>query len=69
MQVCALLSQLHRHKEALLHAERAVKISQYMISDLLGLCQLYHQKVVIAKKNEQIAQELINANNNGDSEQ
>ena len=27
MQVCALLSQLHRHQEALCHAKRAVQIS------------------------------------------
>jgi len=27
MQVCALLSQLHRHKEALIHAERSVQIA------------------------------------------
>ena len=27
MQVCALLSQLHRHKEALVHAEKSVQIA------------------------------------------
>lgn len=27
MQVCALLSQLHRHKEALTHAEKSVQIA------------------------------------------
>lgn len=34
MQVCALLSQLHRHKEALVHAERSVQIAQYMVEDM-----------------------------------
>jgi len=41
MQVCALLSQLHRHKDALLHAEKSVQIAQYMIADLLEMCQHY----------------------------
>lgn len=39
-----------------------------MIADLLGMCQYYQQKVIVAKKNEQIAQELIqneNINING----
>ena len=59
MQVCALLSQLHRHKEAQQHAERSVMIAQYMISDLLQMCNHFYSKVIVAKKNEQIAQELL----------
>ena len=31
MQVCALLSQLHRHKQALVHAEKASKLAHYLV--------------------------------------
>ena len=57
MQVCALLSQLHRHKEALVHAEKSVQIAQFMIEDMYGMCQHFYQKVLIAKRNEQIYQD------------
>ena len=53
MQVCALLSQLHRHEEALLHAKQAVQISQYLVNDLVSLCELNVEKTLVAKKNEQ----------------
>ena len=67
MQVCALLSQLHRHKEALIHAEKSVQIAQYMIEDMLSMCSQYYHKVILAKRNEQIAQDIIQSNeNNGD---
>jgi len=52
MQVCALLSQLHRHSEALCHAKRAVQISQYLIRDLLDLCQINFEKSCEAKLRE-----------------
>ena len=53
MQVCALLSQLHRHQEALCHAKRAVQISQYLLLDLLSLCEVNFKKSIQAKKREQ----------------
>ena len=52
MQICALLSQLNRHQEALCHAKRSVQISQYMIHDLMELCEHYNQKIKEAKKRE-----------------
>jgi hypothetical protein len=55
MQVCALLSQLHRHREALVHAEKSVQIAEYMIQDMLDMCTHYYQKVLVAKRMEQIA--------------
>jgi hypothetical protein len=42
MQVCALLSQLHRHKEALQHAEKSVQIAQYMVEDMLSMYTQYY---------------------------
>jgi len=53
MQVCALLSQLNRHQEALCHAKQSVQISQYMLMDLMELCEVYDSKVVKAKHREQ----------------
>jgi len=41
MQVCALLSQLHRHKEALIHAKVAISISHYLIKDVHKLIKYY----------------------------
>jgi hypothetical protein len=34
MQLCALLSQLHRHQEALYHGQIAVRISHFLFRDL-----------------------------------
>ena len=34
-------------------------IAQYMITDLLQMCNHFYNKVIVAKKNEQIAQELL----------
>ena len=34
-------------------------IAQYMITDLLQMCNNFYNKVIVAKKNEQIAQELL----------
>eukprot|EP00356_Strombidium_inclinatum_P005428 CAMPEP_0170487648 /NCGR_PEP_ID=MMETSP0208-20121228/6411_1 /TAXON_ID=197538 /ORGANISM="Strombidium inclinatum, Strain S3" /LENGTH=311 /DNA_ID=CAMNT_0010762001 /DNA_START=562 /DNA_END=1497 /DNA_ORIENTATION=+ len=59
MQICALLSQLNRHQEALCHAKRSVQISQYMIHDLMELCETLNQKVSSAKQREILAQEAI----------
>lgn len=41
MQVCALLSQLHRHKEALIHAKIAISIGHYLIKDVHKLIKYY----------------------------
>lgn len=59
MQVCALLSQLNRHQEALCHAKQSVQIAQYMMQDLMELCEFYDKRVATAKQRELQAQELI----------
>lgn len=41
MQVCALLSQLHRHKEALGHAKVAISIAHYLVKDIHKLVKYY----------------------------
>lgn len=45
MQVWALLSQLHRHKEALSHAQVAISISHYLAKDFLRLAKYYVKRL------------------------
>lgn len=52
MQVWALLSQLHRHKEALTHAKVAISISHYLIKDVHKLIKYYVDRMN-TKTNEQ----------------
>lgn len=41
MQYCAILSQVHRHKDALYQAKEGVKISHLLINDMKQLCEFY----------------------------
>lgn len=41
MQVCALLSQLHRHKEALNHAKSAMRFCHFLIHDITAILAYY----------------------------
>ena len=49
MQICALFSQVHKHKEAALHANEAVVISHFLIHDAEAMCA-YYTKELIQKK-------------------
>jgi hypothetical protein len=57
MQYCAILSQVHRHKDALEHAREGVRISHLLIEDLKQLCEFYIKRedieVSITKSNNQ----------------
>ena len=46
MQLWALFSQLQRHREALYHAQIAVRISHYMIRDLKHFVEALHLKEI-----------------------
>lgn len=41
MQFCAILSQIHRHKDALEQAREGVRLSHHQINDLKELCLFY----------------------------
>ena len=41
MQFCAILSQIHRHKDALDQAKEAVKLNHLLLNDLRELCSFY----------------------------
>ena len=41
MQFCAILSQIHRHKDALEQAREGVRLGHLLINDLRELCLFY----------------------------
>jgi len=44
MQLCALLSQLHKHKDALNQAKRSVSLIHLLVKDMKSLCVYYIKK-------------------------
>ena len=44
MQLCALFSQLHRHREALYHAQISVRISHFLVKDVVNYADSMEQK-------------------------
>lgn len=48
MQFCAILSQIHRHKDALDQAKEAVKLNHLLINDLTSLCKFYIKREEIS---------------------
>ena len=44
MQICALLSQLHRHNDAVTHADAAIKLSHFLIKDMFNLVCHYSKR-------------------------
>lgn len=44
MQYCAILSQVHRHKDALDQAKEGVRISHLLINDLKHLAEFYTKR-------------------------
>lgn len=61
-----MLSQLHKHQEALYHAKRAVQISQYLLSDLKRLTRVFYKKSIKTKRKEQLVHEQQQAENLSD---
>lgn len=45
MQLCAIFSQLHRHKDALDQATESAKLGCLIIQDKIALCQYYSQRI------------------------
>lgn len=52
MQICALLSQIHKHKDAVFHSNSAIKIAHYLVNECKNQCEFYlHQ---LTKKDGQL---------------
>lgn len=41
LQYCAILSQVHRHKDALDQSKEGVRIAHHVVNDLRQLCEFY----------------------------
>jgi len=55
MQICALLSQVHKHKEAVIHAREGIKIAHFLIRDLEQMTLFYTQELLQRKPLEEIS--------------
>jgi len=45
LQFCAILSQLHRHKEALEQAQEGIKLAHLIIRDSISVCRYYSRRM------------------------
>ena len=55
MQICALFSQVHKHKEAAMHANQAIKISHFLVHDSEALCSYYTRELIQRKPIEEVS--------------
>lgn len=69
MQFCAILSQIHRHKDALEQAREGVRLGHLLINDLRELCLFYIRREHINVSINQQSNKNGNNNNNRNSEQ
>jgi hypothetical protein len=49
MQICALYSQLHKHKDAAYQANEAIQISHFLIKDSESICNYYTKQLIKSK--------------------
>ena len=52
MQFCAILSQIHRHKDALEQAREGVRLGHLLINDLRELCLFYIRREDIGSSSQ-----------------
>ena len=50
LQFCAILSQLHRHKEALEQAQEGIKIAHLVVRDTIAVCRFYSRRIDFREK-------------------
>lgn len=50
LQFCAILSQLHRHKEALEQAQEGIKIAHLVVRDTISICRFYSRRIDFREK-------------------
>jgi hypothetical protein len=55
MQICALLSQVHKHKEAAMHANQAIMISHFLVHDTESLCSSFTKELIQKKPLEEVS--------------
>ena len=72
MQFCAILSQIHRHKDALEQAREGVRLGHLLINDLRELCLFYIRRediTVTAPPNNYMSSQTEQAYENIESKQ
>lgn len=52
LQLCAIYSQLHRHKDAFEQAEEGVRIAHVVVRDQLAVCHYFSKKTDYEKESE-----------------
>ncbi len=62
MQLCAILSQLHRHKEALDQAYESAKICNIVVSDQVAICEFLSKRLNFENVNVLAQKQRDNAN-------
>lgn len=45
LQFCAILSQLHRHKEAFEQAQEGIKVAHLVVRDTIAVCKFYSKRL------------------------
>ena len=45
LQFCAILSQLHRHKDAFEQAEEGIKLAHLIVRDKIAICRYYSKRI------------------------
>lgn len=55
MQICALYSQVHKHRDAALHANQAIMISHFLIHDTENLCSYFTKELIQKKPLEEVS--------------
>ena len=50
LQLCAIYSQLHRHKDAYEQAEEGVRLAHVVVRDQLAICHFFSRKVEFEKE-------------------
>lgn len=55
MQICALLSQIHKHRDAALHANQAIKAAHFLIHDCENLACFFTKELLQSKPLEEVS--------------
>lgn len=55
MQICALYSQTHKHKEAAVHADQAIELAHYLIHDSENMCATIVKELIGEKSINEVS--------------
>jgi len=55
MQICALLSQVHKHRDASVHANTAIQIAHFLVHDSENLCAYFTKELTQKKPLEEVS--------------